>query len=79
VRVRERQLGLCESHTVLQLILAILDGIPIESRFRHWNITLVPYKKPYNYMAKDPAAAIPKQHASNMAIMTEHPERANFK
>jgi hypothetical protein len=42
VWIRKRQLSLSESDAVLQLILAILDRIPIESRYRHRNITSSP-------------------------------------
>jgi hypothetical protein len=42
VWIRKRQLRLSESDAVFQLILAILDRIPIESRCRHRNITSGP-------------------------------------
>src|SRR5207244_4603020 len=49
--IRKRQLRLSESDSVLQLILAVLDWIPIELRCRHWNITSGLYRKPYNYVS----------------------------
>jgi len=64
VWIRKRQLSLSESDSMLQLILAILDWIPIELRCRHWNITSSPYKKPYNYMAYHASPGIAEQPES---------------
>jgi len=64
VWIRKRQLGLSESDAVLQLILAILDWIPIESRYSHGDITSGPYKKPYKCMGK---AVGPRVLPSNLS------------